>query len=164
MELSFLNNLPAQVHTFFLAMLPIGETRAAIPIALENFHLPIWQAFVFSVLGSYVPGVLIVYFIGPVSDWLRRNFKIADKFFDWLFTRTRKKFAGKYETWGKIALMIFVAIPFPATGVWTGSLAAWLFAIDKKSSLIYIGLGTFLSGIIVTLISLGLINIFKTIA
>ncbi|RJQ33319.1 ligand-binding protein SH3 [Candidatus Parcubacteria bacterium] len=163
MELSFLNNLSPQLHTFFLAMLPIGETRVAIPVALENFHLPIWQAFTFSVLGSFVPAILIIYFIGPVSAWLIRNFKTAAKFFNWLFDRTRKKFAGKYETWGKLALMIFVAIPLPATGVWTGSLAAWLFAIDKKSSLIYIGLGTFISGIIVTIITLGIKNIFNLI-
>lgn len=158
-----MNNLPPQLSTFLLAMLPIGETRAAIPIALESFKLPVWQAFSLAVIGSYIPAILIIYFIGPVSQWLRQHSKVMDKFFHWLFERTRKKFEGKYKVWGKVALMLFVAIPLPVTGVWTGSLAAWLFAIDKKSSLIYIGLGTFLSGVIVTIVSLGIINIFNTI-
>lgn len=163
MDLHFLYNLPPQLSTFLLAMLPIGETRAAIPLALESFDLPLWQAFSFSVLGSYVPAILIIYFIGPVSKWLREHSKLMDKFFHWLFERTRKRFAHKYEVWGKIALMLFVAIPLPVTGVWTGSLAAWLFAIDKKSSLIYIGLGTFISGIIVSSLTLGIKNIFNLI-
>lgn len=163
MELNFLYNLPPQLATFLLAMLPIGETRAAIPIALESFKLPLWQAFSFSILGSYIPALLIIYFIGPVSQWLRKHSRTMDKFFHWLFERTRKKFADKYKIWGKFALMIFVAIPLPVTGVWTGSLAAWLFAIDKKSSLIYIGLGTIISGIIVSIITLGIKNIFNFI-
>ena len=83
-----------------------------------------------------------------------------DKFFKWLFARTRAKFDKKYAVWGKLALMFFVAIPLPGTGVWTGSLAAWLFNFNKKHALAYIGLGSILAGILVTLISIGAFTIF----
>lgn len=159
MDFSWIYNIAPQWATFWLAMLPIAELRASIPIAIKTFDLPIWQAFSISVVGAFIPGVVIVYLIGPVSKWLR-NWKVFDRFFNWLFERTRKRFDKQYSVWGKLTLMIFVAIPLPGTGVWTGSLAAWLFGISKKESLIFIALGAILAGILVTLISLGAFSIF----
>ncbi|MBT6690871.1 small multi-drug export protein [Candidatus Parcubacteria bacterium] len=161
MDLEWINHISPQLATFLLAMLPIAELRASIPIALENFALPIWQAFGLSVLGAFVPAVFIIYLIEPVSKYLIKHFKWAKKFFDWLFNRTRKRFAHKYDIWGSIALMIFVAIPLPVTGVWTGSLAAWLFGIEKRSAFLFIALGAIISGVIVTLLTLGISNIFQ---
>mgnify|MGYP003977115767 FL=1 len=161
MDLEWINHMSPQLATFLLAMLPIAELRMSIPIALESFALPIWQALSLSVLGAFVPAVFIIYFIEPISKFLIKHFKWADKFFDWLFNRTRKRFAHKYHIWGNIALMIFVAIPLPVTGVWTGSLAAWLFGIEKKSAFLFIALGAIISGVIVTLLTLGISNIFQ---
>ena len=160
MDFSWIYNLNHQLATLLLAMLPITELRASIPIALKTFSLPIWQAFSLSILGSFIPAVLIIYFIGPISQYFQR-FKWGKKFFDWLFERTRKRFDKKYYLWGKIALLIFVAIPLPLTGVWTGSLAAWLFAFEKKQALLFIFLGTILAAVFVTLISLGFFKIFE---
>ena len=162
MEFSWIYNISPHLATFFLAMLPVTELRASIPIALESFHLPVYQAFILSVVGGYIPGIVIIYYIEPISRWLRKKSKFFDRFFDWLFSRTRKKFNGKYAVWGNLALMLFVAIPLPGTGVWTGSLAAWLFNVKKRDALIFVGLGAILAGVLVTLISLGVINIFKT--
>lgn len=162
MNFTWIHSLPPQLATLFLAMLPIGESRVAIPVALESLNLPLWQAFSFSVVGSFIPSILIIYFIEPVSNWLRK-FKIWDRFFTWLFARTRRRFAKKYEVWGKIALLIFVAIPLPVTGVWTGSLAAWLFGFRKKDALLYVAGGAIVAGIIVSLVSVGAISLFNLI-
>jgi uncharacterized membrane protein len=162
MDISWIYNIDPALATFLLSMLPIFELRAAIPIAIANFDLALWQIFAISVIGSFVPAILIIYFLGPVSNWLRK-WSVLDKFFTWLFDRTRAKFDKKYAVWGKLALMFFVAIPLPGTGVWTGSLAAWLFNFEKKQSLIYIALGSLLAGILVTLISVGAFKIFDTI-
>jgi len=146
--------------TFLLSMLPLAELRVAIPLAMANFDLATWQIFIVAVVGSFIPAVLILYFLEPISQWLSQ-WKVWDKFFKWLFYNTRKRFDQKYALWGRLALMMFVAIPLPGTGVWTGSLAAWLFNLGKKQSLIYIALGAILSGGIVTLITLGVLTIFK---
>lgn len=154
MNLEWIHNLSPQVATFLLAMIPVGESRVAIPVALETLHLSIWQSFSLAVIGSFLPGVLIIYFIEPISKVLRKV-KVLDRFFVWLFTRTRRNFEKKYAVWGNLALMFFVAVPLPGTGVWTGSLAAWLFGIKRKDSLLYIFLGALLAGILITLLSLG---------
>jgi len=160
MEISWFYHINPLLATFLLATLPIFELRAAIPIAIANFDIPLWQIFIISVIGSILPGILIVYFLGPVSNWLRK-WKIFDKFFQWLFDRTRAKFDKKYAVWGKLALMFFVAIPLPGTGVWTGSVVAWLFNFEKKQALLYIILGAILAAILVTAISLGIFEAFK---
>ena len=162
MDLNWINEIHPALATFLLAMLPITELRVSIPVALETFDLPIWQAYVLSVVGDIIPGVLIIYFIGPISRFLRK-WRIADKFFVWLFAHTRSRFDAKYKVWGNLALLFFVAIPLPFTGVWTGSVAAWLFGIKKKDSLIYIILGAMLAGVLVTLISLGIFGFFKSV-
>ena len=153
-------SLPPQLATVLIAMIPVTELRASIPIALGIYKLPVWQAIFFSVIADIFIAAIIIYFLGPIYRFLSGRFNWLDKFFSWLFKRTRKNFAHKYEVWGKIALMLFVAIPLPITGAWTGSVASWLFGIPRKRSLFYISLGVIISAGIVTLISLGFINIF----
>ena len=148
MDISWFYNINPVLATLLLSMLPIIELRGAIPLAIANFDLALWQIFTVSVIGSFIPAIFIVYWLGPVSKWFRK-WKIFDRFFIWLFDRTRSKFDKKYAAQGKLALMFFVATPLPGTGVWTGSLAAWLFNFDKKQSLIYIALGSILAGVIV---------------
>jgi len=153
-------SIPPQLATVLIAMIPIAELRASIPIALGVYKLPIWQAIFFSVIADIFIAGLIIYFLGPVYKFLSGRLSWIDKFFVWLFRRTRRKFFHKYEVWGNIALMLFVAIPLPVTGAWTGSIASWLFGIPRKRSLFYISIGVIISAGIVTLISLGVISVF----
>lgn len=162
MDISWVYNINPLLATFLMSMVPVLELRAAIPIAVSSFNLSVYYIFLAAVLGSFVPALVIVYFLGPITKVLRKV-KFLDRFFEWLFNRTRAKFNDKYALWGNLALMIFVAIPLPGTGVWTGSLAAWLFNFNKQQSLIYIFLGTLIAGIIVTLASVGAIKIFTSI-
>jgi len=153
-------SLPPQLATFLIALIPIAELRASIPIALSVYKLSIWQAIFYSVAADIVISAIIIYCLGPIYNFLSGKIRLIDKFFNWIFQRTRRKFSAKYEIWGNIALILFVAIPLPVTGAWTGSIASWLFAIPRKRSLFYVSLGVIISAGIVTLISIGAIKIF----
>ncbi|PIR06081.1 MAG: ligand-binding protein SH3 [Candidatus Komeilibacteria bacterium CG11_big_fil_rev_8_21_14_0_20_36_20] len=161
MDFAFINHLSPQLATFFLAMIPVTELRASIPIALSNFDLSLQQVFIWSVLGNFIPIIVVLFFIGPTSQWLSRKWKLADRFLQWWFAKVKKRFHGKYNAWGKIALLIFVAIPLPGTGAWTGSIAAWLLNIDKKDAFAYIALGVILAGVLVSSLTLGLLSFFN---
>ncbi len=153
-------NLMPEIKTLLTAMTPIGELRAALPIALINYKLNLASAYFLSVLGNIIPVFLLLLFWRYLADFLRAHSKICDIFFNWLFKRTHQKFEGKYRKWGKLALVIFVAIPLPMTGAWTGSLAAWLFNFKYWESVLFIFLGICISGILVALLSLSGIILF----
>lgn len=147
---NWLSNLNRYAATVLLAMIPIGELRAAIPIANQSFHLPLWQAFVLAVIGNMIPIPFVLLFLGPVSDWLMKHSRLMNRFFGWLFSRTRKKLEKKYELYAEIALAAFVAIPLPVTGAWTGAAAAFLFDIPFRKALFWIFVGVLTAGVIVT--------------
>lgn len=160
MVVDFFNIFPPVLATLLISMLPIFELRGSIPIALTVYDLDIGTAYLVSVIGNVIPAIFLLWLLGPLSGYLMENYKWANKFFNWLFTRTKHKFSGKYQRWGQIALTLFVAIPLPVTGVWTGSVAAFLFGIPKKTSLILITIGAMISGVIVTATTLGIISFF----
>lgn len=155
--LEVIETVPAEFRVFLMAMLPFIELRGSIPFALF-MGLSAWSAFFISLLGNIFPVIFILLFLDRVQKFLSRHFYLFNRFFAWLFERTRKKHQLKFEKWKEFALVILVAIPLPVTGAWTGSLCAFLFGIPAKKAFPLISLGVVIAGIIVTLISLGLIN------
>jgi len=157
---NFLNRLfPPELVTIIVAALPISELRGSIPLALGVFHFSIGKAYFLSIIGNLIPVIPLLLFLESLSKWLSRKFSWADTFFSWLFTRTKKR--GKIvERYGAIGLIFFVAIPLPATGAWTGCVAATLFGIRRLWAIFSIANGVLIAGIIVTLASLGVIKIF----
>lgn len=158
--LEIFRGFPPELATFLISAIPIGELRAGLPIALEVFHLPIERAFLFSVLGNFFPVIFVLLFLEKVLVFLRR-WKFWNNLFEKIFKSTCKKFEGKYAVWGSLALVLFVGIPFPVTGAWSGSLAAILFCIPKFRAAVLIFLGIILAGVIVTLADLGIVSIFR---
>ena len=152
-----------ELTIFLTAMTPIGELRAALPVAILAFKMDLISSYILSVIGNIVPVFFLLLFWRFLAKLLMDNFDFFNKFFEWLFERTRKKFQAKYEKWGKLALIIFVAIPLPITGAWTGSLAAWLFGYKYLESVGLIFLGILMSGVIVSLLILGGINLYGLI-
>ncbi len=152
-------NLSPELSTFLIAMTPIGELRASIPIALSVYHLTPLKAFFWSVLGNLVPGFLLVWLLNPLTNFLEKHFYLLNRFFVWLFERTRKKHSKKFEYWGALALISFVAIPLPMTGVWSGAVAAFVFGVPYKKSVLMISIGAIIAGIIVSLVTLGALKI-----
>jgi len=147
-------HLPQELIVFFISMSPISELRGAIPIAISLYHFSWLKAFIISFLGNIIIIIPIIWFLERFSEFLMVKSKIFHKFFTWLFNRTRKKINTHYEKYRNLALLIFVAIPLPMTGAWTGSVAAYLLGVSKKESFIYISLGVLVAAIIVTTLTL----------
>ncbi len=158
-EISWISSLPKEAIVFLMAMLPILELRGAIPWAIKFApNIPLAKMYLLAVGGNFVPVIPILLLLDPVSRFLRRV-PVFDRFLEWLFARTRKrgKLVEKYEA---IGLTLFVAIPLPVTGAWTGALAAFVFGIKLKWAAICIGLGVLIAGLVVTFAAKGAISFF----
>ena len=147
------------LQTLLTAMTPIGELRLAIPVAITALNLTIAQTYIISVIGNLIPVIFLLLFLERVSKFSSKHSRIAKRFFEWLFTRTRRRFEPRYRVYGYIALILFVATPLPITGAWTGSAAAYLLGIPFWKALGLITIGVLIAGAIVTLASLGILNI-----
>ena len=134
-----------------ISALPLAELRGALPVAINLFHFPWYYAFLLAIIGNLLPVPFILLFLETITRWLSR-ISIFKKMFHWLFEHTRRR--GKIiERYERIGLMLFVAIPLPVTGAWTGSLAAVLFGIKFKYALLSIFTGILIAGSIVTCLS-----------
>ena len=131
-----------------LAMMPISELRGAIPLAFK-YALNPYVAIPIIILANFIPVPFILFFLKPVEKWLRK-WRFWDNLLNKIFEHTRKKTKRSIEKWESLALIIFVAIPLPVTGAWTGSLAAYLFGLDFKKSLLFILIGICMAACIVT--------------
>ena len=140
--------------TLLAAALPVSELRGAIPLAIGVYGYDPWQAYLLAVLGNLLPVVPLLLFLGPVSDWLRR-FTFWDKFFTWLFSRTRRKYIREHESFSLTALALFVAVPLPVTGAWTGCAIAFLVGFRFWPAFAAISIGVLLAGVVVTATVLG---------
>jgi uncharacterized membrane protein len=140
----------------FISALPITELRGAIPIALIIYKMPVFSAYFFAVLGNIVPVIFLLLYLKPFSDFLCR-WHFLNIFFKWLFKRTHQ-YEEKFEKYGALFLLVFVAVPLPGTGAWTGSIAAFVFGIRFWYAFPAIVGGIIIAGIIVTLTSLGIIS------
>lgn len=159
--LKWLNGIPKEYIVVTLGALPISELRGAVPLAL-SFGMPIYKAFWLSVLGNSIFVGPALFLFEPVSNALRK-FKFWSRFFDWVFERTKKNSdtIQKYEALG---LAIFVAVPLPMTGAWSGVIAASLFKIKFRYAFIAIIAGVIIAGLIVSsLCALGMIS-WKAVA
>ncbi|MDI6703607.1 MAG: small multi-drug export protein [bacterium] len=146
----------AELVVVIISGLPISELRCGIPAGFA-FGLPAAKVYILAVLGNLLPVVPILLFLERVSERLSR-FHVFSRFFNWLFTRTRKK--GRIvEELKVVGLILFVALPLPITGAWTGCVASILFGIRFLYAFPAIILGVLLAGVIVTLASLGVYNI-----
>lgn len=143
--------------TLLLGMAPISELRGAIPFGISA-GIPLGKTLFLAILGNFLPVIPLLLFLEAVSKWLRERSKFFDKFFEWLFARTRRHsdLVGRFEALG---LILFVGIPLPVTGAWTGCAAAFLFGIRFRNALPAITLGIFMAATIVTAVVLGAVNL-----
>ncbi|AKB80035.1 Small multidrug export protein [Methanosarcina horonobensis HB-1 = JCM 15518] len=148
-----LASVPHWLSVMVIGALPISELRGAIPVAMGIYGMGPLEAYFLSVLGNLIPVVPLLLFLEPVSKNLRR-YRIFDIFFTWLFSRTRRNHSENFEKYGLLALTLFVAVPLPVTGAWTGCAAAFVFGIRFKHSFPAIAAGVMIAGIIVTAVTM----------
>ena len=139
---------PNWLEVLAFAASPISELRGAIPWAILKCHFTWYYAFLVAVIGNLLPVPFILLFLDTASRLLSKVGPFR-RILNWLFERTRRrgKIITRYE---RIGLALFVAIPLPVTGAWTGSLAAVLFGLKFKHAFLSIFVGILIAGVIVT--------------
>jgi uncharacterized membrane protein len=148
-----LASVPHWLAVLIISAIPISELRGAIPVAMGIYGMEPLEAYFLSVIGNLIPVIPLLLFLEPVSNYLRR-YRIFDIFFTWLFSRTRRNHTDNFEKYGLLALTIFVAVPLPVTGAWTGCAAAFVFGIKFRHSFPAIAAGVMIAGIIVTAVTM----------
>jgi len=154
-----LESIPTWFWIFFTSMIPWWESRYAIPMSMLYFNWDWWQAMPIAIIGNMLPIPFILLFFHIAEKFLR-NYKFWSKIMDWLFERTRKRADSKIKKYEYIGLILFVAVPLPFTGAWTGALIAYLFDLEFKKSLITIFIGVLIAASIMIAVTLTFGNIF----
>ena len=140
------------IWTIILSMLPISELRGGIPYAILN-NIPPITAFFIAVLANILIIPIIFFFLDYLHDFFL-NIKVYNKLFNFYINKKIEKIKNKYETLEFFALFLFVAIPAPGTGAYTGVLLSWIFKLNRRKSFLVIALGIITAGIITTLLTL----------
>ena len=148
-----------------LTILPITELRAGLPVVLDyalKNGLSIWPFFLLVLFLN----ILVIFLVFIFFDYFHKillKWNFYKKTFEKYLVRVQKKghkLEKQMTDWGFLALAIFVAIPLPGTGAWTGTVLAWLLDLDRKKSFVAISLGVIIAGILILLTSLGLFSLF----
>jgi len=157
------------ISKFLLAIIltiaPISELRIGLPLAInygvEN-NIPLFLIFFTIVLINILMIFVIFFLLDNIHHILMKlkPYKWVFNAYIKRFQRKIDKFEKKYESIGFFALVLFVAIPLPGTGAWTGSLLSWIMELDRKKSILAISLGIIIAGLLIFLGSLGFIHLF----
>lgn len=151
---AFSGSLPKELIVFVISMVPILELRGSL-LAAGFLNMEFFSTFIIAVIGNFLPIPFILLFIDKIFAWLKKT-KLKN-----MVEKLENKALAKSDQikkYGKIGLFLFVAIPLPGTGAWTGSLIASLFRMKIKDSLPWITLGIVVAGLIMSLLSFGIIG------
>lgn len=144
------------IITFLISMIPLVELRGAVPYAISS-GIPLWQALLIGVIGNMLPVPIIFFFARHILEWGKEK-PIIWNFFTWCLNKGHRGGQKLEEAAGDKgifwALLLFVGIPLPGTGAWTGTLAASILDWDFKRSVLAVMLGVVLAGLIMGSLSL----------
>lgn len=143
------------IIVFVISMIPILELRGGL-LAASMLGLPMWQSYLICFIGNILPIPFILWFINPIFRKMR-NWPLIGKVIIWCEKKAEKK-KDKIENLKYLGLFLFVGIPLPGTGAWTGCLIAALLNLDKKKSLLAAILGVLMAGIIMLILSYGILG------
>lgn len=146
------------VWTMLVSMIPVVELRGGIPFGVAA-GLPVWAAFLAAMIGNLIPVPFIIVYIRRIFQWMRRRLPRLDGLVDRLERKAHLK--GKRVTKYKyLGLALFVAIPLPGTGAWTGSLAAAFLDMPLRKALPSVILGVLAAGLVISIVSYGIVSLF----
>ncbi len=137
--------------------------RGALPWGVLAERLPFWPVFLVALVGNLVPAILILLYLKPFLRLVRRFSHLGwlDEFITVVLKLSHRRHSRHFERWGNLALFLFVAIPLPGTGAWTGALLAFLFNLRFSLALLSIAAGVLVAGFLVTVLTLGGINLWN---
>ena len=155
----FLNKVGRELCVFFCSLIPVIECRGAVPLGCA-LGLPWWQTFLLAVAGNLLPVPFILWLIRAILKGMTNSrVKLFNRIAGWL-NRKVEKHKGKIEKYSYWGVVLFVAIPIPGTGAWTGSLIAAVLGIKADRAVPVILLGVCIAAAIMTLITYGVIHVF----
>lgn len=146
------SGLPEEIIALIISALPVFELRASIPVLINVFHFPWYYALPLAVAGTMLPTPFLLLFFNTLYRWLAKK-GILKKPLQWFINHVQRRGAF-VEKYGQAGLLLFVAIPLPVTGAWTGSLIAALLGLRPLPAFLAILAGVIIAGIIVTCLSL----------
>ena len=150
--------LSPQMSVFFISMIPIIEERGGLILAGPLFlNIPIWEGVFWCVLGNIIPVPFILFGIKKLLHWMSEQH--LSRAAEWIENKAHKN-KPKIDKYGMFGLTLFVGIPLPGTGAWTGTLVASLFDMDVKKASVSILIGIFLAAVIMTSLSYGIGSLF----
>ena len=141
-----------------MAMLPVVELRGAIPFGVAA-GLPVWAAFIAAVIGNLIPVPFIIVYIRRIFQWMRRRLPRLNRLVDRLEKKAHLK-GQKVTKYKYLGLMLFVAIPLPGTGAWTGALAAAFLDMPLRKAIPSIFAGVVVAGIAISILTFGVASLF----
>lgn len=146
-----------EILVFIISLMPILELRGGlIAAALLNMN-PV-TSYIISIIGNVLPVPFILLLITKILDWMRKSkISLLNKFASWLDGKVEKH-KGQIEKFGYLGVVLFVGIPLPGTGAWTGSLIASVLELDRKKTFIAVLIGIIMASIIMMLLSFGLLG------
>ncbi len=156
--------LQSYIMVFFISMVPLIELRGAIPYS-QVMGLPLLESYIIAIIGNMLPVPIIYLFARKVLEW-GADKPVIGGFFTWCLEKGKhggEKLQAKAGKGLFIALLLFLGIPLPGTGAWTGTLAASLLDIDFKSSILAVMGGVLLAGVIMGLASVGVLGALNSV-
>ncbi len=144
-----------EIVVFIISLLPILELRGGL-IAASILKIPFLRALIICLIGNILPTPFILLFLNYIFDLLSK-WKATKKLVDWLKNKTLKK-RETIDKYGYLGILLFVGIPLPGTGMWTGSMLVVLLGLDRKKSIPYIILGILMASVIMSIVSYGILG------
>jgi len=154
-----MSTLESLLWTAALAAAPITELRAAIPLGIHSFGLTAPAAFFAAVAGNLVPALLIINLLEPTMHLLGRYIPVVHRFADHWLVRSREKVRPQVVRYGAVGLLVFIAIPLPLTGAWTGAVGAVLLGITKRKAMLAALGGILVAATVVLAADLGIVKL-----
>jgi uncharacterized membrane protein len=155
-----ITNIPEEVQVAVISMIPVFEQRASIPIGILGYDMNPLLVFAIAFFASLIPSPFIILFFNRLYEFLER-YKIFKPIYKFLENKINKN-SKKIELYKEIGLILFVAIPLPTTGVWTGSLLTAVFRLERKKAFLCIMIGAFISATVITLVCLFIPGLFES--
>ncbi len=150
---SFFSGIQPEWAVFWLSMIPLTEMQVSIPVGIAVYNLAWWKVFIIATVGNIIPGIFIVYLLPYLHDWIVKQKILGDLATRYL-VMAEKKFSGDFAKYGAWGLIAFIGLPFPLTGIYTASAAAFVFNIPFKKAMPVLAIAIVLAATVLTLITL----------
>ncbi len=144
--------------TVLVSMVPVVELRGGIPFGV-GVGLPLWAAFLAAVIGNLIPVPFIIVYIRRIFQWMRRRIPRLNRMVDALERKAHLK-GRRVNKYKYLGLAVFVAIPLPGTGAWTGSLAAAFLDMPLRKAIPSVVAGVLVAGAAISVLTYGVVNLF----